>query len=76
MAEKTKPLKARMTQLESSIAALHAEQSALHEKLMQALPAPQLIEANKRLAAIAQEIEDAEWKWLELSERIDGLLAA
>ncbi|MFM7331410.1 MAG: ABC-F family ATP-binding cassette domain-containing protein, partial [Brachymonas sp.] len=76
MAEKTKPLKARLTQLENSIAALHAEQTALHEQLMQALPAPQLIEANKRLAVIAQEIEDAEWKWLELSERIDGLLTA
>jgi ATP-binding cassette, subfamily F, member 3 len=76
LAEKTKPLKARLKQLEDQIAQLNAEQTQLHDKLMHPLPSPELIEANKRLAAIATEIEDAEWKWLELSERIEGLLAA
>jgi ATP-binding cassette, subfamily F, member 3 len=76
LAEKTKPLKARLQQCEDSIEALKTEQTALHEKLMQPLPSADLIEANKRLAAIGTEIEDLEWKWLEISERIEGLLAA
>jgi ATP-binding cassette subfamily F protein 3 len=76
LAEKTKPLKARLKQCEDSIEALKAEQSTLHNKLMQPLPSAELIEANKRLAAISTEIEDLEWKWLEISERIEGLLAA
>jgi ATP-binding cassette, subfamily F, member 3 len=76
LAEKTKPLKARLKQCEDSIEALKAEQSALHDKLMQPLHSAELIEANKRLAAITIEIEDLEWKWLEISERIEGLLTA
>ncbi len=76
MAEKTKPLKNRLKELESSIAALQAEQTQLHDKLTQPLPSAELIEANKRLGAIGTEIQDAEWKWLEISERIDGLLTA
>ncbi len=76
MAEKTKPLKTRLKQFEDSIAVLKTEQETLHTKLMNALPSAELIEANKRLAAIASEIEDTEWKWLEVSERIEGLETA
>jgi ATP-binding cassette, subfamily F, member 3 len=76
MAEKTKPLQKRLKELETSIAALQAEQAQWHDKLTQALPSAELIEANKRLSAIGAEIQDAEWKWLEISERIDGLLVA
>jgi ATP-binding cassette, subfamily F, member 3 len=76
MAEKTKPLKKRLEQLESSIAALKTEQEALHTKLINPLPSTELIEANKRLAQISAEIEDTEWKWLEISERMEGLLTA
>ncbi len=76
LAEKAKPLKTRLKQFEDSISALKTEQEALHTKLMQAMPSGELIEANKRLAQISQEIEDTEWKWLEVSERIEGLQAA
>jgi ATP-binding cassette, subfamily F, member 3 len=75
LAEKTKPLKARLQQLEALIAQLQAEQNGLHEALIQPMPSAQLVEANKRLAQISSEIEDAEWKWLEISERIEGLAA-
>jgi ATP-binding cassette, subfamily F, member 3 len=73
LAEKTKPLKTRLKQFEDIIAKLKSEQEALHSRLMHVLPSTELIEANKRLAAIASEIEDTEWKWLEVSERIEGL---
>jgi ATP-binding cassette, subfamily F, member 3 len=76
LAEKAKPLKSRLKQLEDIIAALKAEQEALHSKLIHPLPSTELIEANKRLAQIASEIEDNEWKWLEVSERIEGLQTA
>jgi ATP-binding cassette, subfamily F, member 3 len=76
LAEKAKPLKSRLKQLEDSMAALKAEQEALHHKLIHPLPSHELIEANKRLAQISTEIEDTEWKWLEISERIEGLQAA
>ena len=75
-AEKAKPMKTRLKQLEDGIAALKSEQEKLHDRLIQPMPSAELIEANKRLAAITSEIEDAEWKWLELSERIDGLMTA
>ena len=76
LAEQTKPLKKRLDQFEASITALKAEQETLHNKLLNPLPSAELIEANKRLAQISAEIEDAEWKWLEISERIEGLQAA
>ncbi len=76
LAEKAKPLKTRLKQFEDSIAALKIEQEALHTKLMQTMPSAELIEANKRLAQISSEIEDTEWQWLEVSERIEGLQAA
>jgi uncharacterized protein YhaN len=65
-----------LKQLEDAIAALKVEQDALHDKLIHPLPSAELIEANKRLAQIASEIEDTEWKWLEISERIEGLQTA
>ena len=76
LAEKAKPLNTRLKQLEGDIAALKTEQEALHNKLLHPLPSAELVEANKRLAQIATEIEDTEWKWLEISERIEGLMAA
>jgi ATP-binding cassette, subfamily F, member 3 len=76
LAEKTKPLKTRLKQLEDSIEALKIEQTQWHNKLTQPVPSAELIEANKRLATIASEIEESEWKWLEISERIEGLLTA
>ncbi len=76
LAEQTKPLKKRLDQFEASITALKAEQETLHTKLLNPLPSAELIEANKRLAQISAEIEDTEWKWLEISERIEGLQAA
>jgi ATP-binding cassette subfamily F protein 3 len=76
LAEKAKPLKSRLKQLEDSMAALKVEQEALHQKLIHPMPSAELIEANKRLAQISTEIEDTEWKWLEISERIEGLQAA
>jgi ATP-binding cassette subfamily F protein 3 len=76
LAEKTKPLKKRLDQLEASISALKSEQETLHAKLINPLPSAELIEANKRLAQISADIEDTEWKWLELSERIEGLQTA
>jgi ATP-binding cassette, subfamily F, member 3 len=76
LAEKTKPLKKRLEQLEVSITALKTEQEALHAKLIHPMPSAELIEANKRLSQITTEIEETEWKWLEISERMEGLLAA
>jgi ATP-binding cassette, subfamily F, member 3 len=76
LAEKAKPLNTRLKQLEGDIATLKAEQEALHNKLLHPLPSAELVEANKRLALIATEIEDTEWKWLEISERIEGLMTA
>lgn len=76
LAEKTKPLKKSLEQLEASMIALKTEQKNLHEKLMLPIPSAELIHANKRLAQITTEIEDTEWKWLEISERMDGLLVS
>ncbi len=76
LAEKAKPLKTQLKQLEASIAGFQAEQALLHERLTQALASHELVEANKRLAQIASELENCEWKWLELSEKMDALQAA
>jgi ATP-binding cassette, subfamily F, member 3 len=76
LAEKTKPLKTRLKQLEDNIEALKIEQTQWHNKITQPVPSAELIKANKRLAAITSEIEESEWKWLEISERLEGLLTA
>ncbi len=76
LAEKAKPFKNQLVQIESRITALQTERALLHDKLTQPLANPDLIEANKRLALITSELEDCEWKWLGLSEQMDALQTA
>ena len=61
-----------METLEAEIASLEAEKTALETALCSGtLSVAELTEKSKRLPLLAQELEDKEMRWLELSE-IEG----
>ncbi len=73
LAGKLKPHKTTLEQLDRKLAALHAEQTELHQKLMQALPAAELAEVGKRLKAIEADVANTEEQWLEVSDLIESI---
>ena len=61
-----------METLEAEIASLEAKKTALETALCSGtLSVAELTEKSKRLPLLAQELEDKEMRWLELSE-IEG----
>jgi ATP-binding cassette, subfamily F, member 3 len=72
-AEALRPMKKELTQLEERMAQLQIQQSNLHEQLMQPLPPTVIAETGKRLKRFETELEQAEARWLELSEAIEAL---
>lgn len=76
LAEQTRPLRKEMDQIDASIQAWAAERAALEAQLSSASQTPaQIAEAGKRLKAIGDAQEEAELRWLELSEQIDAMQA-
>ena len=73
LAEKTRPLKKEIAQIDERLAALSKEQSALENRLTEPLPPAEIAEAGRRLKAIGDETAQLEERWLELSEALEGL---
>ncbi|WP_024537739.1 ABC-F family ATP-binding cassette domain-containing protein [Comamonas badia] len=73
LAEKAKPLKKELAQIEKRIPALESEKTALEAELSTALPSERIAEAGRRLKAIGDELAAHEERWLELSEAIERL---
>ena len=73
LAEKTKPLKKELEQVDKKMAALSAEKTQLEEKLSTQIPPAEIAEAGKRLKAVGDELDTLEERWLELSEEIEQL---
>jgi ATP-binding cassette, subfamily F, member 3 len=71
LSEQLKPAKKKLAQIEKQMAALQAEQSQLHERLMQALPPGDIVEAGKRLNQVDKDLCAAEERWLELTDQIE-----
>ncbi|MDD2728057.1 ABC-F family ATP-binding cassette domain-containing protein [Malikia sp.] len=75
LAQKLKPHKKALADLDQRMASLQAEGAALQQKLLSALPPTELAQIGKRLKGIEDETAAAELRWLELSEQIEALEA-
>ncbi|MGN7873371.1 ATP-binding cassette domain-containing protein [Roseateles sp. 22389] len=75
--EQTRPLRKEMEQIDAKMKVWAEERAALEAQLSNpGQTAAQIAEAGKRLKAIGDEIEEAEMRWLELSEQVDAIHAA
>jgi ATP-binding cassette subfamily F protein 3 len=75
-AEQVKPLRRELTKVDNRLGVLFSERDDLEAALAQAGVDPSaLAEKGKRLKAVADEIEQLEGRWLELSTQIDTLSA-
>lgn len=74
LADKTKPFKKELEQIDKKLPQLAAERSALEEKLATpGLSGTDVVEAGKQLATVNNSIEQLEERWLELSEQIEAI---
>ena len=74
LAEKTKPFKKELEQIDKTLPKLNAHRSALEEKLATpGLSGGDIVEAGKQLSAVNAEIDQLEERWLELSEQIEAV---
>ncbi|PIM51720.1 ABC transporter [Roseateles chitinivorans] len=74
--EQTRPLRKEMEQIDARMKAWTEERAALEAQLSAAGQSPaQIAEAGKRLKAIGDEVEEAEMRWLELSEQVDAIMS-
>ncbi|WP_415842046.1 ABC transporter C-terminal domain-containing protein, partial [Paracidovorax anthurii] len=76
IAEKTRPLKREVEQINQRLAALTAERAVLEDRLSQPLPAGEIADCGRRLKACGDEIGALEERWLELSTEIEALECA
>ncbi len=75
-AEKTRPLKKELEQIDKRLAALSASRAELEQKLTQPLPASEIAECGKRLKAGNDETARLEERWLEISAELEEISAA
>jgi len=74
LADKTKPFKKELEQIDKKLPQLNAQRDALETKLATpGLPGADIVEAGKQLSAVNGEIEQLEERWLELSEQIEAI---
>ncbi|EPD43337.1 MAG: ATP-binding cassette domain-containing protein [Delftia sp.] len=76
MAEKTRPFKKELEQLDKRLPQLQAERTRLEGLLSQPISPAEMAEAGRSLKACNDEIDSLEERWLELSEQIEQLSAA
>ena len=75
--EQTRPLRKEMKQIDAKMKAWAEERAALEAQLSSPGQTPaQIADAGKRLKAIGDEIDEAEMRWLELSEQVDAIQSA
>ena len=75
--EQTRPLRKEMEQIDAKMKAWAEERAALEAQLSNPGQTPaQIADAGKRLKAIGDEIDEAEMRWLELSEQVDAIQSA
>ena len=74
LADKTKPFKKELEQIDKKLPQLNAERDALEAKLATpGLAGSDIVEAGKQLSAVNGQIEQLEERWLELSEQIEAI---
>ncbi|RQO79230.1 ABC transporter, partial [Acidovorax sp. FJL06] len=76
LAEKTRPLKKELEQIDKRLAALSTERAALEQKLTESLPPAEIAECGRRLKAGNDETAQLEERWLEISSELEEISAA
>jgi len=72
-AEKTRPLKKELDQIDKRLALLAQEKDKLETALSQPLNPTEIASSGRRLKAISDEIDTLEARWLELTESIEAM---
>ncbi|QLA80056.1 MULTISPECIES: ABC-F family ATP-binding cassette domain-containing protein [unclassified Acidovorax] len=75
-AEKARPLKKELEQIDKRLATLAGERAALEHKLTQALPPAEIAECGRALKAGHDETAQLEERWLEISSELEEISAA
>ncbi|MFN3860066.1 MAG: ATP-binding cassette domain-containing protein [Roseateles sp.] len=75
LAEQTRPLRKEMEAIDKRLHDLAAERADIEAQLASGAAAPAIAEMGRRLKAIADEVEAAEARWLELGEQIEAMTA-
>ncbi len=74
LAEKTRPFRRELEQIDKKLPQLTAERSALEEKLATpGLSGSDIADAGKQLKTVNDSIDALEERWLELSEQIESI---
>ncbi|MGD9773237.1 ATP-binding cassette domain-containing protein [Diaphorobacter sp.] len=73
LAQKLRPLKRELEQIDQRLATLAQEKAQLEEGLLQPLPPAEIADFGRRLKACAEEIEQLEEKWLDVSTALQEL---
>ena len=74
LADKTKPFKKELEQIDKKLPQLNDQRAALEAKLATpGLSGADIVEAGKQLSAVNGQIEQLEERWLELSEQIEAI---
>ena len=73
--EKTRPLKKELEQIDTRLAQLQSDKTALEQRLTQPMPPAEIADNGKRLKAATDEIAKLEERWLEVSSELEALTA-
>lgn len=76
LAEKTRPLKKELEQIDKRLAALASERAALEHRLTQSLAPAEIAECGRALKAGSDETTQLEERWLEISSTLEEISAA
>ena len=75
-AERLRPLKRELEQIDQRLAVLGTERAALQKRLSTALPPADIADCGRRLKAAEDEAAALEDRWLELSGDLESAMAA
>jgi ATP-binding cassette subfamily F protein 3 len=73
LADKARPLKKELEQIDKRLAALSAERADLEARLTQALPPAEIADCGKRLKQGGDETQALEERWLEISGALEEM---
>ncbi len=73
LAEKIRPLKSELEQIDQRLSALVAERADLEQRLTQPLPPAEIADLGRRLKAGHDETAQLEERWLEISAGLEEL---
>lgn len=73
LAEKTRPLRKELEQIDKRLAQLSAERTELEDRLTQPIPPAEIAECGKRLKQGSDETAALEERWLEISTALEEM---